>query len=96
MAMTFDYEGCISAAAELEQASSKLRTILEKELDATMNNVKNAYQSDSASEIYAAYDKVKQNFEPFVNSVLGCGKYLRDEVAPAYAKQEKALADKVL
>ena len=81
MALSFNTEECISAATDLETA------ILAK--------VKNAYESESADYVYTSYEKIKEKFEPFINSVADCGNFLRNEVATAYTKLEKTVESKV-
>lgn len=95
MAMTFDSVGCREAANELKNTASKIDTILNNDLTGSIGRVKDAYESDSANELYAAFDKMKAKFPDFIEAVNDCAKYLSDTVAPAYDKVEKAVSSKL-
>lgn len=95
MAMTFSSEGCMAAANDLMQASNKLDVILSTDITNAINNVRGIYQSDTAEQLYAAFDKVKDKFPEFIQSVSDCSKYLSDTVAPAYKKVETTAAGKL-
>ena len=95
MAMTFSSQGCRSAAAELKQSATTLETILNTDLTAIITNVKKVYTSETASELYAAFDKMKAKFPDFIKSVTDCSNYLNNTVAPAYEKVEKTASSKI-
>lgn len=95
MALTFSSKGCITAADELTAAKNKLDALLNQDLNDIMKNVKNAYQSEGANDVYYAFDKVKEKFPQFIQSVDECSKYLRKVVAPAYEKLEAKISSNV-
>lgn len=96
MAVTFSSAGCIEAANELKNIASKIDTILNNDLTGAIGRVKGAYQSASAEELYAAFEKVKAKFPEFVEAVNACANYLNDRVAPAYVKLESTVASKLI
>lgn len=95
MALTFSSTGCREAASELKNTASKIDTILNNDLTSSIGKVKGAYQSESASELYTAFDKMKAKFPDFIEAVNDCAKYLNDTVAPAYEKLESTVSEKV-
>lgn len=95
MAMTFSSQGCRAAANDLTQAANTIDTILNSDLTSTINRVKTAYESETASELYAAFDKMKAKFPDFIKSVNDCSNYLSNTVAPAYEKVESTASSKI-
>lgn len=95
MALTFSSKGCQTAAEELTTAKNNLDAILNQDLNGIMAKVKNAYQSEGADDVYAAFEKVKAKFPQFIQSVNECSTYLRDTVAPAYEKLEAKVSSNV-
>ena len=92
MALTFSSVGCKTAADELTAAKTQLTRILYEDLNSIMENVKKAYQSEGANEVYSAYDKVKAKFPEFITSVDDCIVYLKEVVAPAYEQLESKIS----
>ena len=95
MAMTFSSQGCRAAASDLTKAANSLNTILNSDLTGVISKVKNVYDSETADELYAAFDKMKAKFPDFIKSVTNCSKYLNDTVAPAYEKVESTASSKI-
>lgn len=95
MAMTFSSQGCRSAANELTKSAKALDTLLNSDLTGVINKVKNVYDSETASELYAAFDKMKAKFPDFIKSVTDCSNYLSNTVAPAYEKLEATASSKI-
>lgn len=95
MAMTFSSQGCRSAAQDLNKAASTLDSILNSDLTGVISKVKNVYDSETASELYAAFDKMKAKFPDFIKSVTDCSNYLNNTVAPAYEKVESTASSKI-
>lgn len=95
MAMTFSSQGCRAAANDLTKAANSLNTILNSDLTGVISKVKNVYDSETADELYAAFDKMKAKFPDFIKSVTNCSKYLNDTVAPAYEKVESTASSKI-
>lgn len=95
MALTFSSKGCTTAADELSSAQKKLDQILNGDLKDIMKVVKSNYESEAATDVYNAFDKITQKFPEFIRSVNECEKYLRDTVAPAYEKLEAKIAQGV-
>lgn len=95
MAMTFSSTGCRQAADELNSSANNLDSILNSDLTNIIGQVKNIYDSPAANELYAAFDKLKQKFPMFIESINDCSKYLADTVAPAYEKVEQQAASKI-
>ena len=102
MAMTFSSAGCRAAAAgrqkgrtESVKSSSTLDQILNSELTGIISKVKTIYESETANELYAAYDKMKAKFPDFINAIKECSTYLSETVAPAYEKVESTAAQKI-
>jgi len=95
MAMTFSSKGCREAANDLNKAANQLNTILNSDLTGIIARVKNVYDSETADELYAAFDKMKAKFPDFIKSVTNCSKYLNDTVAPAYEKVESTASSKI-
>lgn len=95
MAMTFSSVGCRDAANDLTKAANTLDTILNSDLTGIINKVKDVYDSETASELYAAFDKMKAKFPDFIKSVTDCSNYLSNTVAPAYEKVESTASSKI-
>lgn len=95
MAMTFSSEGCRSAANELTKSANTIDALLNSDLTGVINKVKNAYDSETASELYAAFDKMKAKFPDFIKSINDCSNYLSNTVAPAYEKLESTASSKI-
>ena len=95
MAMTFSSQGCRAAANDLTKAANSLNTILNSDLTGVIAKVKNVYDSETADELYAEFDKMKARFPDFIKSVTNCSKYLNDTVAPAYEKVESTASSKI-
>ena len=72
----------------------KVFTFLSKE-EIEELEVKNVYDSETASELYAAFDKMKAKFPDFIKSVTDCSNYLSNTVAPAYEKVETTASSKI-
>lgn len=95
MAMTFSSQGCNQAADELEKSANKIDNILNTELVGVITKVKNAYQSETAEQIYDAFKNMQDKFPEFIQSVTDCSKYLRETVAPAYETVESTAKSKL-
>ncbi len=95
MAMTFSSQGCRAAAAELTKSANTLDSLLNSDLTGVINKVKTVYDSETASELYAAFDKMKAKFPDFIKSVTDCSNYLANTVAPAYEKVEATASSKI-
>ena len=95
MAMTFSSEGCRSAANELTKSANTIDALLNSDLTGVINKVKSVYDSETASELYAAFDKMKAKFPDFIKSVSDCSNYLSNTVAPAYEKVETTASSKI-
>lgn len=95
MAMTFSSQGCRAAASDLTKSANTLDTLLNSDLTGIINKVKNVYDSETASELYAAFDKMKAKFPDFIKSVTDCSNYLSNTVAPAYEKVEATASSKI-
>ena len=95
MAMTFSSQGCKVAANDLTKSANTLDTLLNSDLTGVINRVKNVYDSETASELYAAFDKMKAKFPDFIKSVNDCSNYLSNTVAPAYEKVEATASSKI-
>ena len=95
MAMTFSSQGCKVAANDLNKAANTLDTLLNSDLTGVINKVKTVYDSETASQLYAAFEKMKARFPDFVKSVTDCSNYLSNTVAPAYEKLEATAASKI-
>lgn len=95
MAMTFSSQGCRAAASDLTKSANTLDTLLNSDLTGVINKVKNVYDSETASELYAAFDKMKAKFPDFIKSVTDCSNYLSNTVAPAYEKVEATASSKI-
>ena len=95
MAMTFSSQGCRAAAEDLTRASNTLDRILNTDLTGVIDRVKNVYDSETASELYAAFDQMKAKFPEFIQSVTDCSNYLNNTVAPAYEKVESTASSKI-
>ena len=95
MAMTFSSQGCRQAASDLSKSAGVLDTILNTDLNAIIGRVKSAYDSETARELYAAYDKMKAKFPDFINAIKECSDYLTNTVAPAYEKVEATASSKI-
>ena len=95
MAMTFSSQGCRAAASDLSKSANTLDSLLNSDLTGVINKVKNVYDSETASELYAAFDKMKSKFPDFIKSVTDCSNYLSNTVAPAYEKVEATASSKI-
>lgn len=95
MAMTFSSQGCRAAAEDLTRSSNTLDRILNTDLTGVIDRVKNVYDSETASELYAAFDQMKAKFPEFIQSVTDCSNYLSNTVAPAYEKVESTASSKI-
>lgn len=95
MAMTFSSQGCKVAANDLNKAANTLDTLLNSDLTGVINKVKTVYDSETASQLYAAFEKMKARFPDFIKSVTDCSNYLTKTVAPAYEQLEATAASKI-
>ena len=95
MAMTFSSQGCRAAASDLTKSANTLDSLLNSDLTGVINKVKTVYDSETASELYAAFDKMKAKFPDFIQSVTDCSNYLSNTVAPAYEKVEATASSKI-
>lgn len=95
MAMTFSSQGCRAAANDLTSSSNTLDTLLNSELTGIIGKVRGVYESETANELYAAFDKMKAKFPDFIKSVTDCSNYLENTVAPAYEKVESTASSKI-
>lgn len=95
MAVTFSSQGCRQAASDLLTAANRVDSLLNQDLTNSINQVKGAYESETASELYAAFDKVKAKFPEFIDSINECANYLANTVAPAYEDLEAKAASKI-
>ncbi len=92
--MTFDYDGALKAADDLNSGAGKIEGLI-SDLEEEMTSIFNNYKSDSATEIMEKLKSVKEKGPDFVKAVQDCAKYLKDEVAPSYLKVEQTAAEKV-
>ncbi len=95
MAMTFSSQGCRAAANDLTKSANTLDQLLNSDLTSVINRVRGLYQSETADELYAAFDKMKAKFPEFIKSVTDCSNYLSNTVAPAYEKVEATASSKI-
>ena len=95
MALKYNSVGMLQAAEDLKTAASNLDTILNQDLVASVGKAKNAYQSETAEELYLTFDKIKEKFPSFLEAVNNCSRYLSETVAPAYQKLENEAVSKV-
>ncbi len=95
MAMTFSSQGCRAAASDLTKSANTLDQLLNSDLTSVINRVRGLYQSETADELYAAFDKMKAKFPEFIKSVTDCSNYLSNTVAPAYEKVEATASSKI-
>ena len=95
MAMTFSSQGCRAAANDLNKSANTLESLLNSDLKIVIDNVKKVYDSEAASDLYDAFDKMKAKFPDFIKSVTDCSNYLNNTVAPAYEKVESTASSKI-
>ncbi len=95
MAMTFSSQGCRQAANDLNKSANTLDSILNDNLTGIIARVKNTYRSETADELYAAFDKMKARFPDFIKSVTDCSIYLTETVAKAYEELESTASSKI-
>ncbi len=95
MAMTFSSKGCRDAASSLTKSANTLDSLLNGTLTSAISKAKTIYESETASELYAAFDKLKAKFPDFIKSVTDCSNYLTVRVAPAYEKLEQTASSKI-
>lgn len=95
MAMTFSSQGCRDAATDLKNSGEKIDKILNTNLNQTIENVKAIYTSETATELYTLYAKMREKFPEFIRAINSCSTYLSDTVAPAYEKIEATAASKI-
>lgn len=95
MAMTFSSQGCRTAANDLTKSANTLDQLLNSDLTNVINRVRGLYQSETANELYAAFDKMKAKFPEFIKSITDCSNYLSNTVAPAYEKIEATASSKI-
>lgn len=95
MAMTFSSQGCRTAANDLTKSANTLDQLLNSDLTNVINRVRGLYQSETANELYAAFDKTKAKFPEFIKSITDCSNYLSNTVAPAYEKIEATASSKI-
>ena len=91
MALTFSSVGCRNAAEQLTKTANNMDELLNVELTQIISKVKQAYQSEGAEEVYAAFEKMKARFPEFVKCVNDCANYLTNTVAPSYEKLENSV-----
>lgn len=94
MAMTFNAEGCKSAASRLITASNTLDEILNTSFKNNINSVYEIYKSDTATELKGAYEEIERKFPEFINAIKECSEYLTS-LSNKYAEIEAAAKSKV-
>ena len=62
MSITFNSQGCTAAANDLLNSANKLNNILNVELTSLLEKVKKVYGGESAEQLYAALNKMKNEF----------------------------------
>ena len=95
MAIIWNAIGCRNVSAQLDSSANKLRDLLERELEASVNKDRNAYDSAAATKIFDALKQLQSKGPDFIESVTRCSKYLSDKVAPAYEEAERKAANRV-
>lgn len=91
MAITFNSEGCRIAANDLLNSANNLNTILNVELTSLLEKVKKVYGGESAEQLYAALNKMKNEFPESIKPITEYSNYLTATVVPAYEKIEATL-----
>ena len=84
-----------NALPSLKNSGEKIDKILNTNLNQTIENVKAVYSSETATELYATYAKIREKFPEFIKAINSCSTYLSDTVAPAYEKIEATAASKI-
>ncbi len=95
MAVTFSSQGCKQASSDLSGSANTLNTVLNQDLTNIIGQVKGVYDSETARQLYAAFDKMKEKFPDFIDAITDCSNYLENVVAPAYEKIESEAASKI-
>lgn len=95
MALTYNAQGCRQASENLKTSANELDRLLNTDLPVVINKIKNNYQSETANELYAMFDKMKAKFPEFIGAINNCSKYLSETVAPAYDRVEKTGSSKI-
>ena len=94
MALMYNSNGMLQASQNLKTSATKLESIF-KELEAAVDKAEQVYQSETATQLYTTFDKIKAQFPDFLDCVNNCSRYLSDTVAPAYQRLENEAASKV-
>ncbi len=94
MAFKFTSSECNTAASSLNDAASRIGTLLE-DFGNLISSVSDNYRSDTSSQIAEAFNKVNARGPEFQQAISDCAKYLTDTVAPAYEKLEATAKSKI-
>ncbi|MBQ9071724.1 MAG: hypothetical protein IJY25_01015 [Bacilli bacterium] len=72
MAMTMTSKECRQYAEDLQTSANNMFTILDSNLKQSIADTKKVYSSDTAEQIYAAYNKMAAQVDEFVNAIKNC------------------------
>lgn len=95
MNMTFSPEDCARIAGDLNASSGKLNTILNEDLVGSINRARANYSSQSAEELYAAFEKVRSKFPEFIEAIQECSRHLTEDVGAYVSKVETDLSSSI-
>lgn len=93
MAMTFSSQQSKQISDDLNVSATNL-TNINSALGEILTKTKNVYSSDSAEQVYSAYQKMQDEFPNFIKAVTACSTELA-EVAKYIEGVEAAAASKV-
>ena len=90
--MKFDYEGCMKASNDLLTSKTTVVNLIDT-LESLINAVGNNYHSEESTELLNRLQGLRKQAPEFSEAVEKCANYLKDEVAPGYAKVENNLGN---
>ena len=91
----FDSRRCRDYSEQLRSAKNKLNGLFEGDMESAVNAARNAYESETADEIFNSFNELKTKLPDFIKKLDNCSVYLSDVVAPAYEEAERKAASKL-
>ena len=86
--LSFSYDDLVSKAEGIRGFTNRFTTQL-NELAQTANELSSNYQSDDATKVISAINKVEEHGEDFKEAIRKFADVISEEIAPTYRKIEE-------
>jgi gas vesicle protein len=92
--LTYTYEDLIQKSGEIKNFTYKFSGQLEELLN-TASNISQNYQSEEATKVINAIQKVEEDAEDFKEAIAKFADVISEEIAPTYKAIEEETSDAV-